>query len=158
MPIVVARVDDRLVHGQVVIGWGRPLEIERIVLVDDEVATSEMEQDLYRMAVPAGIEIEFLSGTAAPGRLTDLETTDERILVLADSVAAMTALARSYPRLRSINLGGIHQGPGRREYLRYVYLTPAELADLRALAEAGVKVTAQDLPTVPPVPLEDLAP
>ena len=59
MPIVLCRVDDRLVHGQVVIGWGRPLGVEFIVLVDEGVAASPWEQDLYRMAVPPEIEIRF---------------------------------------------------------------------------------------------------
>ncbi len=57
MPIALCRVDDRLVHGQVVIGWGRPLAIELIVLVDDTVTASPWEQDLYRMAVSPEIEV-----------------------------------------------------------------------------------------------------
>jgi len=157
MTIVVARVDDRLVHGQVVIGWGRPLDINRIVLVDAEVATSDFEQDLYRMAVPAGIEIEFLAPAAAAPRLATLTVASDRVLVLAGSVAAMTELAAAFPGIRSINLGGVHMGPGRREYLRYLYLSEAELKSLRALAGAGVAITAQDLPTSAPVALEALS-
>ncbi len=158
MSIIVARIDDRLVHGQVVIGWGRPLELNRIVLVDAEVAGSDFERDLYRMAVPAGIDVEFLRPVEAPGRLAALADGPDRVLVLTGSVAGMTWLARASNQIRSVNLGGIHAGPGRREYLRYVYLSPEELADLRALAATGVSVTAQDLPTTAPVSLESLAP
>lgn len=158
MSIVAARVDDRLVHGQVVIGWGRPLQIGRIVLVDSEVAASPFEQDLYRMAVPAGIEIEFLSGHGAGHRVSELADSTERVLVLTGTVAGMIGLARETPAtIRSINLGGIHDGPARREYLRYVYLTDAELTELRALAATGVHITAQDVPTASPVALEVLA-
>lgn len=157
MPIVVARVDDRLVHGQVVIGWGRPLEIGRILLVDADVAASDFERDLYRMAVPAGIEIEFLAPPAAAARLGALADTDDRLLVLTGTVAGMIDLARRYPGIRAINLGGIHDGPERREYLRYVYLTDRELADLRSIAATGVAVSAQDLPTSAPVALDQLA-
>ena len=56
MTLVLCRVDDRLIHGQVIVGWGQPLGIQRIVLADDDVARSEWEQDLYRMAVPQGTE------------------------------------------------------------------------------------------------------
>ena len=157
MSIVVARVDDRLVHGQVVIGWGRPLEVDRIVLVDAEVATSDFERDLYRMAVPEGIEIEFIGPEAAPARLEALEESGERLLILTGTVAGMTRLARDYHGIKAVNLGGIHDGPGRHEYLRYVYLTDAELADLKSLAREGVVVTAQDLPTSAPVHLEQLS-
>ena len=47
MPIALYRIDDRLIHGQVVVGWGQPLELRFIVLVDDDVAASEWEQELY---------------------------------------------------------------------------------------------------------------
>lgn len=156
--LVASRIDDRLVHGQVVIGWGRPLEISRIVLVDGEVAASEFERDLYRMAVPVGIELEFLAPAAAPSRVEALARGDERVMVLTGTVAGMIALARACPAIRSVNLGGVHDGPGRREYLRYLYLTDAERADLVELAGTGVAVTAQDVPTAPPIALEELAP
>ena len=155
MGIVVYRIDDRLVHGQVVIGWGRPLEIGRIILVDSGVAASEFEQDLYRLAVPAGIAIEFVPPEDAAMRLDDAARRPERTLVLTGSVATMAGLHAARPDLvRSINLGGIHDGPGRREYLRYVYLTAAEAATLKSLVDAGVSVSAQDLPTSRPVVLD----
>jgi len=154
--IVVARIDDRLVHGQVVIGWGRPYEIGRIVLVDAEVAASDFEQDLYRMAVPEGIAVEFLAPDEAPLRLTALATGPERVLVLTGTVAAMADLVRGFDGIRAVNVGGVHAGPGRREYLRFIYLTDAELADLKAIAASGVAVSAQDLPTSPPVDVGDL--
>lgn len=156
MGIVVARIDDRLIHGQVVIGWGRPYEIGRIVLVDAEVAVSEFEQDLYRMAVPDGIAVEFLTPDEAPLRLTHLATGHERVLVLTGNVTGMTDLARAFDGIRAVNVGGVHAGPDRREYLRFVYLTDAELADLKQLAASGVAVSAQDLPTSPPVDIGDL--
>ena len=158
MGIVVFRVDDRLVHGQVVIGWGRPLEIDRIVLVDAEVAASEFEQDLYRMAAPAGIEIEFLAPEDAPARVEELAADpDQRTLVLTGSIEVMADLARATPRsMLAVNLGGIHAGPGRREYLRYVYLSDAEVEQLESLVAAGIDVSAQDLPTSRPIPLKAL--
>ncbi|MGE0441049.1 MAG: PTS system mannose/fructose/N-acetylgalactosamine-transporter subunit IIB [Gemmatimonadales bacterium] len=156
MSIVVARVDDRLVHGQVIIGWGRPLNIGRIVLVDDEVAASDLERDLYRMAVPDEMEVEFLTLAGAPARLGELGKGSERTLVLTGSVATMAALTRASDAIRSVNLGGVHGGAGRREYLRYLYLSDPERLALDAMAEAGVKVTAQDLPTSAPVDLRHL--
>ena len=58
MSIVLCRIDDRLIHGQVVIGWGRAMGIDLIILVDDQVATSDWEQELYRMAVAPEIEVQ----------------------------------------------------------------------------------------------------
>ena len=69
MTLALCRVDDRLIHGQVVIGWGIPLGVEHIVLVDDTVAANDWEQDIYRMAVPAGITVEFAGPAEAATRL-----------------------------------------------------------------------------------------
>lgn len=159
MSIVVARIDDRLVHGQVVIGWGRPLELNRIVLVDAEVAASEFERELYQMAVPAGIEVEFLSPDEAPARIEALGSDPDRVLVLTGSVDTMVGLAKAcHGAIRTVNLGGIHDRPGRQEYLRYVYLTGQEFDDLKSVEAAGIEVSAQELPTSAPIPLAALHP
>jgi mannose/fructose/N-acetylgalactosamine-specific phosphotransferase system component IIB len=76
--IVLFRVDDRLIHGQVVVGWGRPLGVNRVVLVDDQVAASAWEQDLYRMAVTSDIEVEFVTVAQAASRLRDWQAEVRR--------------------------------------------------------------------------------
>ncbi len=158
MPIVLCRVDDRLVHGQVVIGWGRPLGIELIVLVDDAVAASPWEQELYRMAVSPEIEMLFLTVADASHRLEGWHGEARRALVLTGDIPAMAALHTAHPAsVHRINLGGIHHRPGRRERLPYLYLTDDELRRLLALEAAGADVQAQDLPTSAPVPLRSLS-
>ena len=59
MALELYRIDDRLIHGQVVVGWGQPLDLRFIVLVDDEVAASDWEQELYRMGVPPDMDVYF---------------------------------------------------------------------------------------------------
>lgn len=157
MAIVLCRVDDRLVHGQVVIGWGRPLDLQRIVLVDDEVRDSDWEQELYRMAAPPEIAVEFASAAEAAPRLSGWQAGRERVLILVGTIAAAAELQRRAPgTIRELNLGGIHAGTGRRERLRYLYLSEEELGMLHRLAREGLEVTAQDVPTSRPVPLKEL--
>jgi PTS system mannose-specific IIB component/fructoselysine and glucoselysine-specific PTS system IIB component len=52
MPIVLLRVDERLIHGQVVVGWGEHIHMDRIAVVDDEISASPWEQELYCLGVP----------------------------------------------------------------------------------------------------------
>jgi len=157
MPIVLCRIDDRLIHGQVVLGWGRPLGIERIVLVNDDVAASPWEQDLYRMAVPSEIELRFASIAAAAAELGMWRSEPPRTLLLTGDIATMAALhAADGQALHEINVGGIHHRPGRRQRLPYVYLSDAERADLAALEGHGAHVSAQDVPTTAAVPLRDI--
>ena len=153
MSIALYRVDDRLIHGQVVVGWGQPLDVRFIVLVDDEVRASEWEQDLYRMGVPPNIEVVFASVEEALRALPDWETQSRVGILLTGDIETMNALAAGSGRLRKVNIGGVHHRPGRSERLRYVYLTDEEARTLRALAGLGVEVSAQDVPTARAVPV-----
>lgn len=157
MSIRLCRVDDRLIHGQVVVGWGQPLNTRLIALVDDEVRRSEWEQDLYRMGVPPHIEVVFADVDEAVERFAEWDADPRVGILLMGDLDTAHALCARCPGVRRLNIGGIHHRAGRIERLRYVYLTDAEAAKLRAIAALGVTITAQDVPTAPPVPLEDFA-
>jgi mannose/fructose/N-acetylgalactosamine-specific phosphotransferase system component IIB len=157
MPIVLCRVDDRLIHGQVVVGWGQALGVTRIILVDDQVAGSSWEQDLYRMAVTAEMTIDFASITEAAAAMPGWRDDPRRTVLLTGDLDAMAALHRANPGVvHRINLGGVHHRPGRRERLPFLYLTDEEMRRLTALEAAGAEIVAQDLPTTPPVALRTL--
>ena len=152
MSLALYRIDDRLIHGQVVVGWGQPLDVSFIVLVDDEVRGSDWEQDLYRMGVPPHIEVIFASVEEAARNVPRWEAdTRVGILLVGDIDTASALVARS--SLKRINVGGIHHRAGRTERLRFVYLTDDEAAKLRQLAATGIEITAQDVPTARPVPV-----
>jgi len=156
MGIHLYRIDDRLIHGQVVVGWGQPLNARFLVLVDDLVASSEWEKDLYRMAVPPEMEI-FFDDVAAATRNHAKYAEDPRpgILITGD-IDSMLRLAKGVKAIGSVNIGGVHYRAGRAEKLRYVFLTPSEEQQLRALEGSGVEVTAQDVPSAKPVPLTEI--
>jgi len=157
MSIALFRIDDRLIHGQVVVGWGQALDCTFIVLVDDEVRESEWEQDLYRMGVPPHIEIVFASVAEAAERLPAWESDARVGILLVPDIDTAVALAKRSDRVKRLNVGGIHHRAGRTERLRFVYLTDDERVKLRQLAAAGVDVTAQDVPTARAVPLAEFA-
>jgi len=156
MSLLLFRVDDRLIHGQVVIGWGRPLGIDFIVLVDDAVRESSWEQDLYRMGVPPEIEVIFASREETARDFEQWSSSPRRGILLAGSVETIAVLGEAGMPIPKVNLGGVHHRPGRSERLPYLYLTDEELQLLEKLAQAGVEVTAQDLPTATPVSLQGL--
>jgi D-glucosaminate PTS system EIIB component len=154
MSLALVRLDDRLIHGQVVVGWGQPLNAAFIVLVDDEVRGSEWEQDLYRMGVPANMEVVFASIGEAERRLPEWEADDRPGILLTGDIDTMAAVvAAAAGRIRRVNVGGVHHRAGRTERLRYVYLTEEEATKLRRLASNGVEVSAQDVPTARAVPI-----
>jgi len=155
MSLALYRIDDRLIHGQVVVGWGQPLHITFIVLVDDEVRSSDWEQDLYRMGVPPDMEVIFASVAEAARQMASWQTDPRVGILLVGDVDTAVALVEHAPQVHTFNVGGVHHRAGRTERLRFVYLTDDEAAKLRQLAARGVAVTAQDVPTAPAVPVGD---
>ena len=108
------------------------------------------------MGVPPDMEV--MRRVHAPRRRPRLpawEADPRTGIVLTGDVETMAALARTGHPVKRINVGGIHPRPGRRERLRYVFLTDDEAAALQQLAARGVEVTAQDVPTARPVPMEE---
>src|SRR2546422_11718085 len=115
MSIKLFRIDDRLIHGQVVVGWGQPLHVGFIVLVDDAVRASPVEQELYRMGVPPHIDVIFASLAEAVTQLPEWDADPRPSIVLAGDIATLAALTENCHRVTRINVGGIHARPGRSE-------------------------------------------
>jgi mannose/fructose/N-acetylgalactosamine-specific phosphotransferase system component IIB len=138
------RIDDRLIHGQVVVGWGQPLDAKFIVLVDDAVATSDWEQELYRMGVPPHMEVYFVTVADAIPLIPKLQEDERPGILLTPDVTTMHQLVKAGV-IEAVNVGGIHHRPGRDQKLRYVFLTPSEATELESMGKS-VRVFAQDLP------------
>ena len=156
MSVVLYRIDDRLIHGQVVVGWGQRMGIGFIVLVDDGIRANLWEQELYRMGVPGAMDVVFATVAEAAAHAPEWERDPRKGIVLTPDVETMVALCAAVPDVRKVNVGGIHAREGRIERLRYVFLSDGEAAQLKALADRAVEVTAQDLPTTKPVPVVEL--
>ena len=156
MTLLLHRIDDRLIHGQVVVGWGQPLDLAFIVLVDDTVASSEWEQELYRMGVPPEMEVHFHDVKSAAAALSGYQLDSRRGLLLTGDVSTMLRLAEMSRGITTVNVGGIHHRGDRTQRLRYVFLAPDEERQLTQLAERGVTVTAQDVLGARPIPLDEL--
>ncbi len=156
MSLLLNRIDDRLIHGQVVVGWGQPLALQFIVLVDNDVASSDWEQELYRMGVPPGMQVYFHTVAEMPVRLGAYVSDPRAGLLLVGHVETMQQLVAENPEITTVNLGGVHHAEGRTQRLRYVFLTPSEETALRAIQARGVEVSAQDVPSARPIPLDEL--
>ena len=157
MPIQLLRIDERLLHGQVIVGWGMRLKLQYYIVVDDALTSSSWEQDLYVAAVPAEAQVDFLSVGETLERFAELDALPGRGALLTRGTGPMRVLAEAgLLKDRRINIGGLHSAAGRRRALDYVYLDETSEQDLRALAEHGGRVTARDLPSGREVELDDL--
>jgi len=158
MPLDLLRIDERLIHGQVLVGWGTRLGLEFYVVADDALASSPWEQDIWASALDGEALAKFLSVEEAGRRFADLDGRSESGALLTRGTAQMRALAEGgCLDGRHVNVGGLHAGSGRRKILDYIYLSEAELDDLRVIAEHASSVSARELPTAPEVSLRELA-
>jgi len=146
MPVVLARVDDRLIHGQVTVGWSQQLNPDRILLANNAIAGDPWQCRVYGSSVPPHIQVTILSLSGAVLHLSQSEYLTEKTLLLTATVPEMMELARMGAPLSDINLGGLHFGPGKQEMLSQFYVDQADLSACARLLTAGHKLIAQMVP------------
>ena len=156
MSLKLVRLDDRLIHGQVVVGWGNALGADQILLIDDHVAAAQWERDLYRLGVPENVEVTFSSVADAPAQLDEIVKSEKRAIVVIADVESLIRVCHASSVVRRVNIGGLHEREGRRRRLPYVFLSESEGEDLKMLADEGVEVTARDVPSAKAVPLSEI--
>jgi mannose/fructose/N-acetylgalactosamine-specific phosphotransferase system component IIB len=147
VPLLLARIDDRLIHGQVAYGWGHALHPTLLAIVSDSLRADPDRGELYLCGVPEGARGRVVSVAEALDPAFRNEVDAERTLLLfAGPEDALRLVEGGFP-LPELNVGGLHHAPGRREVLPYVFLDDADRERLRELQRRGVRVYAQDLPS-----------
>jgi mannose/fructose/N-acetylgalactosamine-specific phosphotransferase system component IIB len=156
--IALVRVDNRLVHGQVLETWVPRLAARRILVADDQAAASALARAALALAVPAEVEVEVVPLEAVDWAA--VAGGEPATLVLFREVSDLgRAVARGLspglaPRL---NLGNVHFTAGRRAVTPSVFLSEQELRTVEALSAAGFEVEARAIPSDPPAGSDELA-
>jgi mannose/fructose/N-acetylgalactosamine-specific phosphotransferase system component IIB len=147
MDVQLFRIDDRLIHGQVVLGWARSLKSERILLCDNDVSQSDWEKELYCTCVPDQLQARVCDVDETASILsTKIQPEDKTIVLVKEPKVVMDIVNKGYVP-GSINLGGLHFSDQRKKYLSYVYLNDEEINQLHWLLDKGIKIFCQDVPT-----------
>lgn len=145
MSWILHRIDDRLIHGQVVVAWGGRLAPARIWLADDAVAASDWERQVYHDAAP-GIDVHVVTvAEAAAAHATEAAAPGGAFLLVRDLRTALR-LVEAGAGVRAFNVGGLHYSPGRTKLNEYVYLDDADREAARRLIARGIALEAQDVP------------
>lgn len=143
----VVRVDDRLIHGQVVSGWIRSNSIEVIVIVDNKIANDKIQQSILKLATPPGIKLyslteeKFLS-VYNKGILENYRT----MLIFADILAVKRLVENNF-KIKNLNIGGIRMKPGRTNYTKAVSLNEEEKSAVIEFNEKGINLDLRLVPS-----------
>ncbi len=145
MAIVNARVDDRLIHGQVATSWIRGLHVEVVVVVDDRIAKDEMQKSILKMSAPADTRVYALSINGFLERYQKGILDKYRVMLVFENVHAPYDMARKGFQMETLNLGGMRFKEGRRQISKALSLSREEEELIRKMAEMGIKIEHRQL-------------
>ncbi len=157
MEIQLIRIDDRLIHGQVVVGWVKALDIQCLVVVNDAIAKDAMQKTLMEMAVPSGLKVRFLEVAGVPGFLAD-KSDPSRAMMLFSSPADLLSVIRLGAVFPLINVGGMHFCEGKRQVGKTVCVSEDDVAAFKELRKLGVQMEVRAVPGDLKEPLEKFLP
>ena len=140
MTLKLVRVDDRLIHGQVVAIWLKALGAKRIVIVDDKTARDDFLREILELAAPPGVPVEVHDLERGTERVRELTTDPEPAFVLMRSPLTAVRLREAGIEFPLLNVGGMGAGPGRKPLYRNISASPEELDAMRRLEAMGTRV------------------
>ncbi len=144
--IALLRIDDRLIHAQVVLGWGRDIRPDRILIADDMIAESDWEKKLYMMAASPDIKVSVLSLKDAVDQIEGGVFDREKVILLVKGPREMLWLIESGLQADEVNVGGMHYSEGKMKVLENVYIDENDRDALREMVKRGITLEARALP------------
>lgn len=144
MGVVLARVDERLIHGQVALAWLREVDVDTVVVVDDESAKDPLKTTLLEMAVSG--RMKCLVKTLKDAEVYLQKHPNKKVFMCVKSAVTLESLMDAGIAIPQINIGGIYTRKDRRQYYKTIYLTDEEKADLLKLADYSSEVFYQVVP------------
>lgn len=155
MPINVARIDDRLIHGQVITTWVKNFDIEQVIIVNDKVANDSVQQSVLTMAAPPDLKVVVFGVDKFIDVLKKAEIKRRTMLLFTNSVD-VNKLVENGLKLEKLNVGGMRMQEGRRNLSRAIAVTPEEEQAFKSLINNNVAVEIQMVPKDPIVELKTL--
>lgn len=145
MSLKMVRIDDRLIHGQVLVGWCPHLRPDRLVLCDDEVAESEWEREIYQDAA-----MDFPTSICTVSKMAEMfrggQFDSEEIFLIVSSPEIVVSLIKAGVQIVDVIVGGMHFEDGKRKITNFIYVNDADLEAFRFLADHNVLIQGKDLP------------
>lgn len=143
--VVLTRIDDRLLHGQVSKKWLNEVKANTIIVADDKIAEDSEKIKILNVATPIGIKSYFLSIADAIDKLKHLEEDIRAILLVENTKSALEIIDKGL-NIDKINLGNQRKRIDTKEITPSIYLKDEEIKDLEKIEEKGIKVMILTLP------------
>lgn len=148
MNVTVVRIDDRLIHGQIVTKWIKEAQAKKILVVDDIAAKDKTAQMILKFAVPSGITLEILSKVDAVKKIENDKSGTNTLMILRNPKEANDFVNLGY-KPETIIIGNISNSKsevGRTKVLDYIFVEPTDVEAIKSLAEKGIKLEVKAIP------------
>ena len=145
--VVLARIDQRLIHGLVVNQWAPALQVKRFMVVDDVLCNNEDIKASMRMAKPAGTGVSVISTETAIANFNAGKYDGQNVLVLVKEPETLIKLIEGGVEIPKVDLGILFNEDGRTPVTKFVALDEKEKADLETIRSKGVPIVIQYVPT-----------
>ena len=149
--IAFLRIDDRLVHGQVIVGWLPEIKPDNLVVVNNNVAEDAMRQDLMSLSVPPDIDLEFYSVED----ISDEEVNENSFILVSSPKDAWECLQKDIKPMR-FNVGGMHSKDGKEEIFEALHVDDEDRKYFDLIIKSGVEPIFQPTPQNQPIRLGDI--
>jgi PTS system mannose-specific IIB component len=142
------RVDNRLVHGQVIENWLPYSDARTLLVVNDEVAADELHQEIMRLAIPRGIGLFFSSVSDVVSSVEHCEENrpDVQIFLLFMNCGDVRRAYEHGLRFNILNVGNLHYGPGKRQVCDHIALSQQDIECLKFFSARGVALDFRCVP------------
>ncbi|MFQ6579919.1 PTS sugar transporter subunit IIB [Enterococcus casseliflavus] len=144
--IALLRIDDRLVHGQVVTKWLQESGAKKIVIVDDVLATNAYLSKVYKMAAPQGIDVDTYSAADFVQQVQSDTFGEVPLLVLLKSVESLKKIFDHGFFTSKVQIGGVGASAGKKLVYHTIAMNLEEAKVLQGLSEKGVEIYFQRVP------------
>ncbi|WKW03820.1 PTS sugar transporter subunit IIB [Klebsiella oxytoca] len=155
MPINLARIDDRLIHGQVITTWVKNHDIEQVLIINDKVAGDKIQQSVLTMSAPPELKVQVFAVQKFIEILQKTEIKRRTMLLFTNSIDVNT-LVENGVKIDKLNVGGMRMQEGRKSLSRAVAVTPEEEQAFKSLIARNIPVEIQMVPKDPVVDLQTL--
>lgn len=145
--IVNVRIDDRLIHGQVAVVWSLSTKATRIMVVDDQVVKDSVNKEALKMACPQQCKLSILTAQKAAANLCAGNYDGEKVFIVAKSPRTIRNIVDAGFSIEVVNIGNMGGKDNTKMLKKAVSVSDQDIEDFKYLAEKGVKVTAQMVPS-----------
>ncbi|MEJ7542051.1 PTS system mannose/fructose/N-acetylgalactosamine-transporter subunit IIB [Staphylococcus intermedius] len=146
MAIIGSRIDGRLIHGQVANLWATKLNIGRFIVIDNEVAQSDIDKQALKLATPAGIKLSVLPVEKAANNINNGKYDSQRVMVIAKRPDRFVELVNHGVKIEELNVGNMSQTNETRSITNSINITDEDVDNFKLLQEKGVNIISQMVP------------